>query len=272
MPPVLKQSADQPSALKNLFESLIRWSNLSRSLQLEWLDQPGHSQATLAANFKDIRRLNRWFAGWSLAERSLRPFLPRTREAVNLDLLDLAAGVSDVPLALARRWRRQGITLCITAVDLDPQITALAKEAAQQEGAACFEAFTANIFQYAWPAGRTYDFVTCSLAFHHFQPQQCVDLLRLMSRLSSRAFLVNDLRRSRWGWLCAWLLTRTIARHPFTRHDGPLSVLRAYTPSEMSALVEQANLGPEQRVEVRRGPFSRLAVIGYHVTEIKQQN
>ena len=90
----------------------------------------------------------------------------------------------------------------------------------------------------------------------------CVEMLGLMGRLTGRAFVVNDLRRSWFGWFGSKLLTWLVARHPFTRHDGPLSVLRSYTTEEMEALVRVANLDPSLKVSVRRGPFSRLAIVG----------
>jgi len=232
-----------------------------RRLETEWLDEPGHSRETLAGNFRDIAFLNRWFGGLSPVDKSLRPFLSVERP-VAFTILDLAAGGADVPLALARRWRKQGIKLAITALDIDPAITELAMEAAHRENLEEFRAITADVFTYPYPEDREYDFVTCSLAFHHFSPELCVEMLRLMSNLAGRAFVVNDLRRGWFGWFGSKLLTLLVARHPFTRHDGPLSVLRSYTIKEMEALVRAAQLDPTWKVRVRRGPFSRLVIVG----------
>lgn len=254
----------QPSKteLPSIFAGLKQpWFTPRRSLESEWLDEPGHSQETLAGNFRDIAFLNRWFGGWNLVDRSLQPFLPDERPAT-LTLLDLASGGADVPLALARRWQKRGVKLAITALDIDPAIVELANSVASREQVPNFEAFAADIFTYPFSEGQKYDFVTCSLAFHHFSPQMCVEMLRLMDRLTGRAFVVNDLRRSWFGWSGSKLLTWLVARHPFTRHDGPLSVLRAYTTGEMEALVRAANLDPSFKVSIRRGPFSRLAIIG----------
>lgn len=232
-----------------------------RHLETEWLDAPGHSRETLAGNFRDIAFLNRWFGGWNLTDKCLQPFLPNTRP-VTVTLLDLASGAADVPLALARRWQNRGVNLKITALDIDPAIVELATEAARRENVSDFEAIAADAFAYPFAEGPTFDFVTCSLAFHHFSPEMCVEMLRLMARLTGRAFVVNDLRRSWFGWAGSKLLTWLVARHPFTRHDGPLSVLRSYTIAEMEALVRAAALDPALQVTVRRGPFSRLAVVG----------
>ena len=39
-------------------------------------------------------------------------------------------------------------------------------------------------------------------------------------------------------------MTHTVARGRYTRHDGPLSVRRAYTPAELVDLLGQAGLTP----------------------------
>src|SRR5438067_9478364 len=113
------QTQPEKTELMTVFAGLKQSRFLPRrSLKPEWLDEPGHSRETLAGNFKDIAFLNRWFGGWNLVDKCLRPFLPETRPA-NLTMLDLASGAADVPLALARRWHNRGINLKITAVDID---------------------------------------------------------------------------------------------------------------------------------------------------------
>jgi hypothetical protein len=79
-----------------------------------------------------------------------------------------------------------------------------------------------------------------------------------MDRVSRYGFIVNDLRRSRWAWVGIWLLTRLLPANRLTRHDGPLSTLRAYTPSEIRQLAMLAGQ-PEAKLFVR--PFSRMALV-----------
>ena len=44
------------------------------------------------------------------------------------------------------------------------------------------------------------------------------------------------------AYALVWLATRVLARNRMSRHDGPLSVLRAYTPQEVRALCARAGL------------------------------
>ena len=71
---------------------------------------------------------------------------------------------------------------------------------------------------------------------------------------------MNDLIRSRPAYWLVWLATRLWARSRMSRHDGPLSVLRAYTPAELLALARQAGVAG---IRIIRYPWLfRLAAVG----------
>ncbi|HET7274893.1 MAG TPA: hypothetical protein VFI91_06915, partial [Longimicrobiaceae bacterium] len=71
--------------------------------------------------------------------------------------------------------------------------------------------------------------------------------------------IVSDLRRSLAGLAGARLLASTVwGAHPVTRHDGPLSVRRAFTPAELAGLADAAGW-PNARV--RTHPFFRVSLV-----------
>ena len=53
-------------------------------------------------------------------------------------------------------------------------------------------------------------------------------LLREMARVARLGVVVNDLDRTRLGWIGAWLIGHLLTGNRYTRYDAPLSVLRAY--------------------------------------------
>ncbi|MCZ4496956.1 MAG: Methyltransferase type 11, partial [Thermoleophilia bacterium] len=103
-----------------------------------------------------------------------------------------------------------------------------------------------------------FDIATCSLMLHHFQPAEALQVLREMRRVSS-AVLVNDLIRAWHPWIVAKLLSHTVTRNELTRFDGPVSVLRAYTPAELKLLFEAAGLTPRWRASLLG---YRMALLG----------
>jgi SAM-dependent methyltransferase len=95
---------------------------------------------------------------------------------------------------------------------------------------------------------QTFDAVVCSSMLHHLDWHAAVALLRAMAAVSRYCVVVNDLRRSRLHYYLACGLLPAISRDRLTRHDGPLSVLRAYTAPEVRHMAHLAGLA-EARVQ-----------------------
>jgi ubiquinone/menaquinone biosynthesis C-methylase UbiE len=92
-----------------------------------------------------------------------------------------------------------------------------------------------------WPAD-SFDIATCLGVLHHFDEIEACEVLREMWRVARVGIVVVDLVRSYPLYLGAWLATHTVVQNRFHRHDGPISVLRSYTSSEMRALGQDAGL------------------------------
>lgn len=221
----------------------------------ELLDDAPADPATLAANLRDIRLINRWL-GWTGA--MVREVAATTRRLGLRDatLLDVATGSADIPLALVGWARRRGLALRALAGDISPAVLASARAEVDRvaPGAVGLLRFDAARAPFA---DASVDLVTCSLALHHFAPDDAVATLRELGRIARRALIVSDLERSRLGYACARLLV-AVLRNPMTRHDAPVSVLRAYTRDELAALARAAGLRGAR--VVGRFPF-RLVLI-----------
>jgi SAM-dependent methyltransferase len=101
------------------------------------------------------------------------------------------------------------------------------------------------------PAGR-YDVVMCSLFLHHLADDQAIRLLASMRERAQQAVLVQDLRRSRRGWLLARLASRLLTRSDVVRYDALRSVEGAFTAAELGFLAGRAGLNSlHTRVDVR---------------------
>ena len=96
------------------------------------------------------------------------------------------------------------------------------------------------------------DVVTASLLLHHLEPAAAARSLAEMRAAARRGVVINDLLRSRMTLGLVWVVTRLFTRHPFARHDGPLSVRRAYSPQELRAIAARAGV---RRLDVRRYPW-----------------
>lgn len=156
-----------------------------------------------------------------------------------LRLLDVASGGGDVTLALERKARAAGLSLQIDGCDKSPVAIAFAKRNAESRASQA-RFFELDVLGDSLPSG--YDVVACSLFLHHLEQDEAVHLLRSMAAAAGKMVLVNDLVRSRTGYLLAQVAGRVITRSPIVHIDGPLSVAGAFTPAEALELARQAGL------------------------------
>jgi ubiquinone/menaquinone biosynthesis C-methylase UbiE len=221
----------------------------------ECLDGPLPA-ADLAASLADIERLNGRFGGHALTVREVARRLatiPRDRRAI---VVDVGGGRGDLARHLVRWAGRTGRALRVIVVERDPATAALAR-------AHCAGIGEITIIQgdaTALPlAESSVDVAVLVLTLHHLDRDAAITALADMRTAARRAVVVNDLLRTRLSWLMVWFATRVFARHPVSRHDGPLSVRRAYDAGELRVLAEKAGLG---RFTIRRVPWlARLVLV-----------
>jgi hypothetical protein len=162
-------------------------------------------------------------------------------------LLDVAGASGDVPHTVQSRLRRDGIQLDVTL--LDRATTHLGRQ---------FPAVAADALKMPF-ADRSFDLVSCSLFLHHIEPEEIVAFVDEGLRVARHAVLLNDLRRSRLHLVlvrAAWPLFRS----RLTRHDAPVSVRRAYTPSELAGMLR---LTRAVGFSVRNTYFFRMGAIAW---------
>jgi SAM-dependent methyltransferase len=219
-----------------------------RRRQPEIMDQPGLDRRRHVQALRGLERINFWSRSAGILWPSLAE-LARQTPGRPTRVLDVASGAGDVPRRLWRRARRAGLALDIDGCDVSPEAVAHARERAADQGVPV-RFFVHDALAGPLPAG--HDAVVCSLFLHHLDEEQAVDLLRRMAAAAGRLVLVNDLVRSRIGWLMAYLGTRVLSRSDVVHTDGPLSVEGAFTVAEARALAERAGLAGAR--VVRRWP------------------
>jgi len=210
-----------------------------RSEQTELLDEDAHDPVELAANFRDIRRVNQLLGGTSTILRHLPPLLDRIPSGQPVTILDLATGAADIPLAVSRWAAKRGLPVTIVASDCAEDVLAMAQREIVGHPEIALTQYDARAVPLP---DLSADIVLCSLSLHHFAPDDAVRVLREMNRLSRVGFILNDLNRSRLGYVAAWVAAHLTTRNRLTRNDAPLSVLRAYTPVELRDLLHCAGI------------------------------
>ena len=185
-----------------------------RRFDPEIMDRPDNDPRELRRALRDLAWVNRRLGGRRALLRALAPHLARGRT-----VLDVGTGGGDLVAAM------EELGLRVTAVELDP--------VSAREAAARGPVVRADARRLPFATG-AFDLVTVSLVLHHFGPPEIPPLLRELRRVARRAVLVNDLRRHRIPWAAFGILARATRRSPMVVHDGPLSILRGFTESELA--------------------------------------
>lgn len=204
----------------------------------EMIDRPASSEE-IAGCLDAITRLNGLFGGRWITLRHVRRLLRSFPAQRPVTVLDVGAGAADIPVTLVRWARRHGRVLRIFALDRGRATLAYAR------------AYTAAYPEITLIQGdalalpvrpESVDIVISAMTLHHLGPEEAPRYLAEIDGAARRGWVVNDLVRGRPAHRLVWLLTRLFTRSAMARHDGPLSILRSYTPPEVTALCEKARL------------------------------
>ncbi|TWU46219.1 hypothetical protein Poly51_56150 [Rubripirellula tenax] len=208
----------------------------TRDIQPEWMDQPGLSSERHAAALSGLVRLNS-FTGVSAAMyRQLRK-LAVNRNGRAMKVLDIASGAGDVPIAWAKKARRDGLALQVTTID----ISHFAAEEQQRRASAAgvtIRSLTADCLTAPLPQG--FDLVTCSLFMHHLNHSEVVRLLQSMQVAANDGILICDLDRSRANLGLVTIGAHMLSRSRIVHHDAKVSVRSAFTAEEFKAIAEKS--------------------------------
>lgn len=218
-------------------ERRAAWRAPARVEADEWLDQGRGTPADVAANLAEMARFNRWLGGTYALTRHLFPRL--LAAAGPLTVLDVGTGAADLPRAVAHWARDQRRDVRVVGLDWSARNLAVAR--AHTTAGRGLSLLRADAGRLPLAPGSV-DYVVSTLFLHHLQPNAVTALLRAAASLARRGVIMSDLARG-WLPLAAFKLVAPVfAHHPMTRHDGALSIRRAYTRAELGALAAEAGL------------------------------
>jgi ubiquinone/menaquinone biosynthesis C-methylase UbiE len=219
---------------------------MKRSVTPELLDTDSGTPAEVAAALADLRRINRWFGGIATTEEMVG-CAARAINATSLSLLEVAAGTGYVQEMVCQRQRTRGLRLDVTLLDRAPSHLSHGNRAVVADALAL-------PFR-----DESFDLVSCTLFAHHLNPQEFLQFIVDALRVCRVAVLINDIVRHPLH-LALVYAGLPLFRSRITRHDGPVSVRRSYTPEEMQAFFAQSAAA---RTELHRHHLFRMGVMAW---------
>ncbi len=230
----------------------------SRLRATEHLDAAEHEPAQLDVTLDHLAAVNRWLGGTRVVLRHLRQWLPEDEGGGGCSrVLDVGTGAGDIPRAIVG-WAAKGRRVVdVHGVDIQVPIAFRARDRCASESS--IRVAVADGMRLPF-ADNTFDVATSSMTLHHLDDSHTHVFVAELSRVSTRAVIINDLERHPINYYGARMLALTVWRTDrYTRHDGPISVLRSFSPRELRRVGEKAGL---RNVVVHRHFPYRLALVG----------
>ena len=226
-----------------------------RRLQPELLDIDESPYEEVRESLGDVRRVNKYLSGYRVLLRHIEPFLRSHSSKRPFAILDVATGSADQPSAVVDLARKLRVPIRIVAIDINNKMLRMAREETGRYPE--IDLIQCDIFSLPFREN-SFDLVVNSLSLHHFTGEQAVAILRTAYGCGRQGFIVNDLHRSRVAYAAIKLLTCLFTQNRLTRYDAPVSVMNAFTPSEMREMAVTAGI---RQFEVHRHFPYRIALV-----------
>lgn len=214
------------------------------------MDTPGIPTSLLQHNLGELDILNRYFGGHSISLEGIRKLMTDHKKTYHI--ADLGCGSGDVLKYIARWARSNSFKVELTGVDINPDAIAYL-----EEKCLAYPEIKGVVSSYKdyLPVVPDLDIVHCSLFCHHLNEDELLEFFRHLKN-SSCGFVINDLQRSPIAYWGAWLMPRLLNGTYLSKHDGPVSVQKAFTRNELLQLLHAAGV---KDVAVKwRWPFRYL--------------
>ncbi|HCE46988.1 MAG TPA: methyltransferase type 12 [Lentisphaeria bacterium] len=226
----------------------------TRSTEPEYLDSADCDPELANESYRFMEKVNRHFGGISNVRRFIESEIKKIGPGSTLRVLDIGSGNCDIPIAICRWAESKGFNVHFTCLEIFDPALALAKRNIESAGIRSIDILREDVFKHH-PA-EPYDCAVSSMCFHHFKDGDILRLVGILRGSVKGGILINDLRRSHFAWLGAFILTRF--SHPGVRHDAMQSVKRGFKVCELRRLLLKDE---NNSVKVRRAWFFRVNAV-----------
>lgn len=211
-----------------------------RTLTPELMDAADVEFADYRACLRDLATVN----VLTLAYRPTLAWLDRLARTGRLApgrpvvILDVGSGYGDMLRQIDRWAARRDLSVDMIGLDHDPRAARAAAEATTPDRPIRW--VTADCF--AWPPDGRVDLIVSSLFGHHLDDTELVRFLGWMEATAAVGWFVNDLHRHPVSYYGFMALSRLARWHRFVRHDGLVSIGRAFVKSDWRRALAEAGL------------------------------
>ncbi|WP_416441071.1 methyltransferase domain-containing protein [Leeuwenhoekiella sp. A16] len=209
-----------------------------RILIPELMDDPSLDLKTLSLALQDVSQVNRLLGGNQVTINGLDYFFKKYQQP-SYTIVDLGCGDGEMLRAVAKFGRKKNLSLRLIGMDINEKSLALAKEKSVKYPEITF--LQQDILKLDSDSFSC-DIVISTLTMHHFTNEEIVIFLKCFLNLSTLGFVINDLHRSSIAYNLFKLYSSFFMRTDLAKHDGLISIQRAFKKEELTSLVKELNV------------------------------
>lgn len=208
-----------------------------RSNQAELMDDLTLANDALRKNLDELELINKYLGGNNVVIEALEKL--RIKKIITpektIKIADLGCGGGDTLRAIATWASKKSMSVKLIGIDANQFMLDYASEKAKEKKAdIAFEKI--DIFSKDFEK-EVYDITICSLFCHHFTDEELVNLFTQIKKQTKNIFIINDLHRHWFAYYSIKYITKALNGSYLVQNDAPLSVLRAFTRSELEKLL-----------------------------------
>ncbi len=212
---------------------MIRFSDTYRSMQPELMDDLQFKGAEMEQLLSDLKRVNSWLGGNSVTLEGIKKLLSVRSWEAPLRILDVGCGDGALLRYCADWFEQNNIPCKLTGIDANPYIVEIACK--RSTAYTNIEYFHINVFSEEIDQFHC-DIVLFTLFLHHFSNEEIIHILKNSLKKAKVGVVVNDLERNRIAYYLFGLFSYFFVSTRTARHDGLLSICRAFKKRELQQL------------------------------------
>lgn len=229
--------------------------SLKKTTELELMDTVTLSLEEMKSTLNFLELTNRYFGGIQVILSYLESCSQNWNPNDTVSILDVGTGCADIPIAIQKWAQKKNLKINILGIDLVSEVVEIAKEKTKEIPQ--IQIMKTDFFELL-RSNRKFDYCISSLLLHHIPPQQLKLFLTAMDQISNKGFIASDLLRSHLSLIAVGTLSFFLGNR-VVRHDGPLSVRRAFELLELKSIAAELGL---DYVIVKSEPWFRISLSG----------
>lgn len=210
-----------------------------RSEGIEIMDDLECSGEVVDQTLRELEVINTWLGGNQVTINGIAKLSERIKSSEEIHIIDVGCGGGDI-LRLIDRWaKKKNKKVKLIGIDANPNIIAFAKNNLKDLPYIEFKAI--DVFSQEFQSIKC-DIVIGTLFFHHFSQQQLSSFFNGLKKQVRIGIVINDIHRHALAYHSIKILTSLFSKSAMVKFDAPLSVLRAFTKSELNGMLSHAEI------------------------------